>query len=286
MVGFASYDGTVLVCHERGEGSALVCLPGGPGRSSAYLGDLGGLTARRRAVLLDNRGTGESAAPADPVTYAMDRMVADVEALRAHLGLERVDLLGHSAAGGLALLYAARHPERIAHLVLVTPSTRPVGIELTDDQWYAQIERRADEPWYESRLPDLKAWDAGDESLRLRAQPFFYSPWNDTAEAHATRFAERSAPAAAGFSTSMPAVHETRAGLAKVTAPVLVIAGERDPEPLPAQAAELAALFPRGTSTVLPGAHYPWVTAPDAFADTVEGFLEIAVEATGGGRLS
>ncbi|WP_436761820.1 alpha/beta fold hydrolase [Streptosporangium sp. V21-05] len=264
----------MLVCHERGEGPALVCLPGGPGRSSRYLGDLGGLTARRRLFLLDNRGTGESAAPLDPDTYAMGRMVADVEALRARLGLERMDLLGHSAAGGLALLYAARHPERIGHLVLVTPSVRPAGIEITDEQWCAQIERRADESWYESRLPDLKAWDEGDESRRPGAQPFFYSPWNETAEAHAAQFAERSAEAAERFHTDMPAAEKTRAGLAKVTAPVLVIAGERDPGPLPAHAAELAGIFPRGTSVVLPGAHYPWVTAPEAFAEAVGGFLD------------
>ncbi|MFC4536024.1 alpha/beta fold hydrolase [Sphaerisporangium dianthi] len=273
MISFASYDGTVLVCHERGEGPALVCLPGGPGRSSGYLGDLGGLAARRRLFLLDNRGTGASAAPLDPDTYAMDRMVEDVEALRVRLGFERMDLLAHSAAGGPALLYAARYPERVGHLVLVTPIVHPVGIEITEEQWCAQIERRADESWYESRLPDLKAWDAGDESRRLRAQPFFYSPWNEAAEAHATRFAERSAEAAKRFHSDMPAAERTRASLAKVTSPVLVIAGERDPGPLPAHAAELAGIFPRGTSIVLPGAHYPWVTAPRTFAEAVEGFL-------------
>lgn len=274
MISFTSYDGTELVCHERGEGPALVCLPGGPGRSSRYLGDLGGLAARRRLFLLDNRGTGESAAPLDPDTYAMERMVADVEALRARLGFERMDLLGHSAAGGLALLYAARHPGRIGHLVLVTPTVHPVGIELTDEQWCAQIERRADESWYESRLPDLEAWEAGDESRRLRAQPFFYSPWNETAEAHATRYAERSVEAAKRFHATMPAAEQTRAALAEVTSPVLVIAGERDPGPLPEHAAELAGIFPRGTSIVLPGAHYPWVTAPETFAEAIEGFLD------------
>jgi pimeloyl-ACP methyl ester carboxylesterase len=188
-----------------------------------------------------------------------------------------MDLLGHSAAGGLALLYAARYPERIGHLVLVTPSVQPVGIEMTDEQWYAQIESRANERWYGSRLPDLKAWDAGDESRRLRAQPFFYSPWDETAEAHATQFAERSIEAAERFYTSMPAPEETRASLAKVTAQVLVIAGEQDPGPLPAHAAELAGIFPGGTSIVLPGAHYPWVTAPNAFAEAVGRFLETSL---------
>ncbi|GII52565.1 hydrolase [Planotetraspora thailandica] len=274
MFSFVSYDGTVLAYHEQGEGSPLVCLPGGPGRSSAYLGDLGGLATRRRLVLLDPRGTGESAPPADPATYAADRMVADVEALRAHLGLERIDLLGHSAAGALALLYAARHPDRIGHLVLVTPSMQPVGLELGDAEWYARIELRAGEDWYDSRLPDLKAWDAGDESRRLQAQAFFYSPWNETADAHATRFAGRSAEVAERFLAGLPPAEETRKALTKVAGPVLVIAGELDPEPVPAQAAEAAGLFPYGTSLTLPGAHYPWVTAPDAFADAVGSFLD------------
>ena len=51
---------------------------------------------------LDLRGTGESeAAPRE--TYRVDRQVDDVEALRQHLGLDRIRLLGHSAGGTLAL---------------------------------------------------------------------------------------------------------------------------------------------------------------------------------------
>jgi pimeloyl-ACP methyl ester carboxylesterase len=270
---FASYDGTVLACHERGEGPPLVCVPGGPGRPSEYLGDLGGLTKRRRLLLLDNRGTGESATPADPASYAMARMVADVEALRAYAGLERMDLLGHSASGALALLCAAAQPERIGHLVLVTPGTQLVDIDVTDEQWYAQIGRRSGESWYQERLADLKAWDAGDESLRPRVQPFFYSPWNQAAQAHATRFAARSEEVVRHFGDGLPPAGQTRASLAKVTAPVLVIAGEHDPQPQPEQAAELAALFPRGTSIVLPGAHHPWVTAPEPFTHAIAQFL-------------
>jgi hypothetical protein len=42
-------------------------------RDSAYLGDLGGLSARRELIRLDLRGTGQSATPADPATYRCDR---------------------------------------------------------------------------------------------------------------------------------------------------------------------------------------------------------------------
>ncbi|WP_410169435.1 alpha/beta fold hydrolase, partial [Actinacidiphila rubida] len=84
MPTFSAPDGTVLSYRTAGgEGGApLVCLPGGPMRASAYLGDLGGLAAHRRLVLLDLRGTGGSAVPEDRATYRVDRQVPDVEALR------------------------------------------------------------------------------------------------------------------------------------------------------------------------------------------------------------
>ncbi|HEY5398119.1 MAG TPA: alpha/beta fold hydrolase, partial [Trebonia sp.] len=97
---FRSWDGTELSYWTVGSGPPLVCVPGGPGQAAEYLGDLGGLSGRRTLILLDNRGTGSSQAPRDPATYRVDRLVRDVEALRAHLGLERMDLLGHSASGG------------------------------------------------------------------------------------------------------------------------------------------------------------------------------------------
>jgi pimeloyl-ACP methyl ester carboxylesterase len=80
-----------------------------PGRNPAYLGDLGGVgkLAGRELVFLELRGTGASAVPADPATYRCDRMTGDVEALRAHLGLDQMDLLGHSAGGDLAQFAAA-----------------------------------------------------------------------------------------------------------------------------------------------------------------------------------
>src|ERR1700741_6069 len=103
---FEAGDGTRLAFHRTGDGDPLVCVPGGPMQSSAYLGDLGGLSALRSLVRLDPRGTGESAVPADPASYRCDRLVDDVEALRVRLGIDRLDLLGHSTGASVAVLYA------------------------------------------------------------------------------------------------------------------------------------------------------------------------------------
>lgn len=276
---FASYDGTVLAYRQTGgEGRPLVCLPGGPGRDPDYFGDLGGLAEHAGLVFLELRGTGASAFPADPATYRCDQMVEDVEALRAQLGLDQMDLFGHSAGGDLALLYAARYPERIGRLILVTPALVSVGLGVTDGELLANAERRSGEPWFADAKAAVLAAFAGDESAEntRRYRPFYYGRWDEAARAHDAAKAGEQAPAlAAGYYADGafdPA--ETRAHLAKVTAPVLIVAGELDLGPTPERAAEAAALFPAGQLAVIPGAaHFPWIDDPAGFAPVLEEFL-------------
>src|SRR3954454_2601570 len=83
-------DGPRLALHLSGTGDPLLCLPGGPMLDSAYLRDLGGLTSLRTLVRLDRRGTGASDTPDDPSSCRCDRMVADVEAARRPLEVERI----------------------------------------------------------------------------------------------------------------------------------------------------------------------------------------------------
>jgi pimeloyl-ACP methyl ester carboxylesterase len=78
MATFRAADGTELAYHVRGEGAPLICVPGGPMRASAYLGDLGSLSGYRQLIMLDLRGTGQSAVPADPGSYRCDRLAEDV----------------------------------------------------------------------------------------------------------------------------------------------------------------------------------------------------------------
>src|SRR5689334_12577268 len=204
---FASYDGTELGYHILGDGPPLVCLPGGPGRAAGYLGDLGGVSASRQLILLDPRGVGLSADPADPATLRVDLLVRDVDALRAHLGLERIDLLAHSAGAVLATLYAAAHPERLSRLILVTPGLAAVGVGPTEEQVRAALGRRAAEPWYPAALAAMEKFIAGDLSIETfeASRPFFYARWDDASRAHATAgVAPRHAAARQGYFAGAP----------------------------------------------------------------------------------
>ncbi|MEM7409755.1 MAG: alpha/beta hydrolase [Myxococcota bacterium] len=71
-----------------------------------------------RVVALDHRGHGQSGWASDGI-YDLDHLVDDVEAVTAALGIERMVLVAHSLGGRVATLFAGRHPERVAGLVIV-----------------------------------------------------------------------------------------------------------------------------------------------------------------------
>ncbi|QES20628.1 alpha/beta hydrolase [Streptomyces venezuelae] len=280
MPTFTAPDGTLLAYHASGSGAPLICLPGGPAQDSVYLDGLGGLDARRTLVRLDLRGTGASAVPEDPSSYRCDRMVEDVEALRTELGLDTVDLLGHSAGANLAALYTARHPERVARLVLLTPGTAAVGLDTTGEERLAAARRpwREEEPWFAEAYAALEELAAGRGSAETFAAvaPFFHGTWDDAArERHAEGHRQRNGEAAGVYGSEGAFRPEaTRAALAEFGQPVLVVAGEGDANTPVPTATAYAELFPNAMLAVLAGGgHFPWHDDAEWLVETVGSFL-------------
>ncbi|WLQ35284.1 alpha/beta hydrolase [Streptomyces castrisilvae] len=276
---FRAPDGTRLAYRTYGDapGDPLVCVPGGPA-DSRYLGDLGGLSAYRRLVVPDLRGNGASAVPADTSTYRCDRLADDVEALRRHLGLDRAELLAHSAGANIAVRYADRHPERIGRLALIAPSTRAVGIGVTGEQRRALARLRCAEPWFPSAFAALEAITRGTGADWEAVAPFLHGRWDESARRQQELGSQGDPESVALFAAEGafdPAA--TRRTLAKLAVPVLLLAGEYDLNSPPGAVAEFAALFPDAALVMQPGAgHYPWVDDAETFAAAVSGFLGAA----------
>jgi pimeloyl-ACP methyl ester carboxylesterase len=271
-------DGTRLALHSAGAGAPLVCLPGGPMLDSAYLRDLGGLTDHRTLIRLDLRGTGGSETPADPTSYRCDRQVADVEAVRRHLGLDRVDLLAHSAGANLAYGYAVAHPDRVGRLLLLTPSVRGLGIDTPDEARSAVARLRAGEPWYDEAAPALRRIQegSGEEADWAAMMPLMYGRWDDDVRAYDAWMDEQSDDelAMAFLADGAFDPEGTRAALAQLEVPVLVLAGSYDTGNPPEVMAEVAAVFPSAELIVQEGAgHFPWVDDPQLFLGLVGEFV-------------
>ncbi len=278
MEAFAAADGTRLAVHRVGDGPPLICLPGGPMRASAYLGNLGGLSEHYSLLLLDPRGTGDSDVPADPTSYRCDRLVDDVETLRSHLGLDRMDLLAHSAGAALAVQYAVRHPDRLGRLVLVTPSARAVDLEITDLDRRQVAELRGDEVWFPDAFAAFeRIWaDSAEDADWDAITPFRYGHWDDVARAEVVSEATQKNVAASEVYYSDGAIdpERTRAALARLQTPALLVAGEYDVVLPPRCAAQYAALFPQSELVIQDRAgHSPWLDDPEKFVETVTAFL-------------
>jgi len=186
---FRTAGGRALSYRRTGSGPTLVGHPGGPGFSSRYFGDLAGLGGSFTLILLNPRGTEGSERPSDPRAYATEDYVADLEELRAHLGLERMLLLGHSHGGVVAQAYAAAHPDRVERLVLAGTLAR-FGEE-QKAAMEAGMHAKADEPWYADALAALEDEQEGRfesdgelADLALREFPFYFARYGNVERAY------------------------------------------------------------------------------------------------------
>lgn len=105
------------------EKPVMFAVHGGPGVDhSGFKPALSPLADKVQIVYFDHRGQGRSArGPKD--TYTLENNVDDMEALRQHLGLGKIVVLGGSYGGIVAQAYAAKYPDNVSHLIAVVTSS-------------------------------------------------------------------------------------------------------------------------------------------------------------------
>jgi pimeloyl-ACP methyl ester carboxylesterase len=259
-----SDDGRALAWRELGSGPPLLLHCGGPGFSSLYFGELPELAAERTLVLLDPRGTGDSSRPSDPSAYDLEDYVADVDALREHLGLDRVDLLGHSHGGFVAIAWAGAHPDRVGRLVLASTATR-----FTDEIRQRRMEpivTHQGQPYFEDAIAALGDQQAGnyatDEELLALYQRAgrVLMPLGADVEpvARALLAAGMNSDALRHFNHTIAGGMDLRPDLSRIEVPTLVLTAEHDPFGGP-MAEEIAAALPDSRSAVVPGDHFAFL---------------------------
>lgn len=278
MPTFRAADDTVLHYDEHGDGRPLVALAGGAACHPSYLGDLAGLSGR--LIVPHLRGVGLSPAPDDPRQGSYWRQADDLEALRVHLGFDRLALTGHSAGTRIAIAYAARYPERIERMLLITPRTEYL-VDVPPDLDDLAEKRAKLEPEYSAALaareagPDLSDPDAAQDRFnewQRTCAPFGYAAWTAVEQDHARTMHYYLAAAKAFFSVDPP--EDLAERLRAVTAPVLALAGAEDCSLGVAPVRALMALFPAGDAVVLDRCgHFPWVEQPAEFRQAADAFL-------------
>ena len=118
---------------DEGEGEPVVMVHGNPSWSFYYRKLAEALSPDYRVVVPDHVGCGRSDKPGDDrYTYTLERRVDDLEALLDRLGVDGgITLVVHDWGGAIGMGYAARHPARIARLVVLNtaafhlPASKP-----------------------------------------------------------------------------------------------------------------------------------------------------------------
>jgi proline iminopeptidase len=241
----------------RGAALPVIAVNGGPGLSHAYMmmNDLWEQVGRHRLVILyDQRGTGASKkGGGGRVAQTMEAQVADLEAVRAHFGIEKVALVGDSYGGFLVMAYAAAHPEHVAKLVLSDspPPSFKTMVHLLP-QTFPDIEE-------EDAVAGKKLGEDSEAAARLglrnHFRMIFYSP--EKRDAYMAKMGDLGFEPAVGRSVgqSAEALDLTQA-VAGFQFPVLVITGRWDMNVAPVNAWRWRTRF-RGEDCVFRGERAP-----------------------------
>src|SRR5947199_627634 len=119
---YAEVNGINLYFETHGAGRPLILLHGGLGSGEMFGPVLPALAERHQVIAVDLQGHGRTADIDRPIDIRL--MADDIAALIDHLALASPDVVGYSLGGGVALQTAARHPDKVGRLVIVSANVR------------------------------------------------------------------------------------------------------------------------------------------------------------------
>jgi proline iminopeptidase len=276
-----------IAWHDAGNGPPVLFLHGGPGHDHQFMRALAApLTQQFRCVLADQRGTGKShLRPIDAHSLHVDRFLDDIDALRRHLGVDQVTLVGWSWGAALAMMYSLAYPGQVARLAMVSPGPIPyemVAVYLANLlRPLAAEERHTVAMLLEESRAAFQTGNpvAYNDIYRRRMEVmfriWFYDPL--VAQQHLPSFLEAIDPyRAAHVEEHVIASLGQFQGwqnMAQLTMPALVLYGYQDFEPI-TQAYILREWMPQLQIQWLNECgHWPWLEQPEQFYPMLEAFL-------------
>lgn len=244
----------------RGSGFPVLLLHGVMGRGSCWQRIMEDLAPVFRCIALDQRGHGGSGKP--DAGYAREDYVADLECVADQLGLARFAMIGHSTGALNAWVYAAKHPERVAALVLEDMNASPKGLAYQEgwrqwlEEWPVPFRSREEVHGYFAKLrPSL-----GD---------YFAQLFEEQADGWRPIFRKDTVLQTIAGNEARPWWDE----LSRIACPSLVIKGGNSNFPLE-EALRMAEVLPQGRLQVIEGAsHTVHADQPQVYVDAVRSFL-------------
>jgi proline iminopeptidase len=280
-IGVAS--GVSLYVESLGRGKdTLVLLHGGPGLTAAnVLPDFAPLADQFTVVSYDQRGAGRSTLIEDSTRVTLGAHVADLEALRSQLHLDRMTLVGHSWGGGLAVRYALAHPSHVQRLILIDPLPPRRGTLITE--FSRNLSAWMDSATRARAAAANQAWTAGADAVagcrdywsifqngyfaNPRQHPTMKGEWCVGSPAAVRAFSRANRWALASIGRWDWTVEAKT-----LIVPTLIIHGAQDPLPVSGSREWLAVLPQSRLLIVKDAGHYPFVEQPEIVMSAIGAF--------------
>lgn len=264
-----------------GKGEPIVVLHGGPGLFHNYLvAHFEKLAEKYQIIFYDQRGCGKTDFPKDTTSITIQNFVEDLEAIRVHLKIEKMNLAGHSWGAILAINYAKLFPNNLNKLILISPA--PANTEYFDQMFKNMQNKRKDDDIkemvkimsskdFDDRKPEavLAAIKIGDK-VNLADQTkidALYSSMTFTAASANNMLLVNSIMEKNFFN------YNITEGMDSITCPTLIILGDLDNVPF-ASAQLLQDNIQNARLEVLQhAAHYPFFEAQKEFNAAIKNFI-------------
>jgi len=264
-------DGVSIAYWTLGEGMPLVQMPAAPSHAQLeweipeYRRWYERLAEARKVVRYDYRETGLS--ERNVAGFSLDTLMLDLDAVVDRLELEKFALLGPSTGGLLAIAYAARHPERVSHLILGNAYAR--GSDIFQSPQVEGALGLIDKDWelFTETLAHVGfGWSAGEQAHRAAAM-----------------MRESVTPEAYRALVDTYRGLDVTALLPQVNSPTLVLHRRHDPLLDVAVARVLASRIPDARLALLEGAERAlWHGDTEAVLTAIDEFLGEGEEAAAG----
>ena len=276
---FITKNGGRLYFEEFGQGDRTVVMPNGvvTAKDFAQLGD------EFRVIAYDPRSRGRSDLWMEDGVLRGDihTDVEDLEEIRQQLGIERLDLVAHSYAGWIAILYAAKYPAHAGRVVQIGPMSPvvnrqyPGGLMFDDGTMGRAFEKMG-------RLRNEAAGKSQEELCRANWAEFRTVFVTDPADAGRIDFGRCELENERNFmrywlGNLLPSIQKvsfTSEDFTRVKCPALIIHGTCDRNAPYGGGRDWAGNLPDGRLvTVVGGAHAPWVEGPETVFGAIRSFM-------------
>jgi proline iminopeptidase len=248
-------------------------IHGGPGADhTSFKPSFSPLSQKMQLVYFDHRGQGRSArGPKE--SYTLENNVKDMEALRQHLGLGKIVVIGASYGGMVALTYASRYPDHVSHLIAI--------VTVPDARFLERAKQiLAERGTEEQQAIAQHLWNGtfrDEEHLREYFRimgPLYSLTFDPDSPQNSWKRAILSADAINEAFGGFLRTYDVRDQLHKITAPTLVIGARHDWICPPEFSEEIAALIPNSDLRIFENSgHGVRADEPEALLDAIAGFI-------------